>query len=86
MTADDRLLILLFAGVRDAARRDSIGVQIDLPATAAQVIERLVVEIPAAAELIRVSRLAVGGDYVHNDYSIERSDQEFALIPPVSGG
>lgn len=78
--------ILLFAGVRDAARRDAIEVAVGSPATAAELIDAIAGQIPDAAALIGVSRLAVGGQYVASDHVIEQPDVEIALIPPVSGG
>ncbi len=78
--------ILLFAGVRDAAGCDVIEVTVDPPATAAMLIDAVAAQVPAAAQLIGVSRLAVDGQYVAGDHVVERGDAELALIPPVSGG
>lgn len=78
--------ILLFAGVRDAAGCDYIEVDVQDPATASDVIESAATAVPDAAELIRISRLAVDGRYVDGAYRLNPSDLELALIPPVSGG
>ena len=78
--------MLLFAGVREKADADSVDVPLSPPASASAVIESLVEQIPDAADLIRVSRLAVGGSYVGGDHVIDADDVEVALIPPVSGG
>ncbi|MCS7471295.1 MoaD/ThiS family protein [Stieleria sp. ICT_E10.1] len=86
MTSTAPLRILLFAGVRDAAGCDVANVTVDDPVTAAKVIETVAAQIPAAAPLIGVSRLAVDGQYVAPDHVIDCSDVELALIPPVSGG
>ena len=80
------LRILLFAGVRDAAECDVVEIAIDLPATAAEVLDAVATQIPAAAPLIGVSRLAVDGQYIAANDVIGRLDAEIALIPPVSGG
>ncbi|QDV46301.1 Molybdopterin synthase sulfur carrier subunit [Stieleria neptunia] len=86
MTSTAPLRILLFAGVRDAAGCDVANVAVDHPVTAAKVIESVAAQIPAAAPLIGVSRLAVDGRYVGPDHVIRHADVELALIPPVSGG
>jgi molybdopterin converting factor small subunit len=78
--------ILLFAGAREAANRDWI--ELDLPAAcpASHVLEALAAQLPEAEPLVRVSRVAVDGEYVAGDHVIDREDVELALIPPVSGG
>ncbi len=80
------LRVLLFAGVREAAGSDSVEVPLELPATASQILEQLARQLPKAAPLVNVSRLAVDGSYVSGDSTIERGGVELALIPPVSGG
>ena len=86
MSTTLQLRILLFAGVRDAAKRDDIEIQVANPSTAADVIRAVAQKVPDAAALIDVSRLAVAGKYVAEDHVIDQVDVEFALIPPVSGG
>ena len=78
--------VLLFAGVRDKAGTDAIELPIDRPVVAAEVIAALSNRFPEAADLIRISRLAVDGGYVGNDHPIDAEANEIALIPPVSGG
>lgn len=86
MRANLQLSVLLFAGVRDVAKQDVVEIQVADPTTAADVIAAVANQVPDAAELIAVSRLAVAGRYVAGDHIIDRSDVEYALIPPVSGG
>jgi molybdopterin converting factor small subunit len=81
-----QIRILLFAGIRDVAGRDAVEIAAEANPTVAQLTELVASQIPDAADLIRVSRLAVDGHYVAPDQPIERADHEFALIPPVSGG
>lgn len=78
--------MLLFAGVREKADADSVDVPLSPPVSASALLESLVEQIPDAADLIRVSRLAVGGSYVGTDHVVDTNDVEIALIPPVSGG
>ncbi|MEM0924841.1 MAG: MoaD/ThiS family protein, partial [Planctomycetota bacterium] len=78
--------VLLFAGVRDAVGQPSLWVEVSGPISAAELIERLATEIPQAAELIAVSRVAVDGIYLADAAIVSETAEEIALIPPVSGG
>ncbi len=78
--------VLLFAGVRDAAGCDRVTVSVSDRSDASEILDALAEQLPTVAGLIRVSRLAIGGRYVGGDHRIESFDDEFALIPPVSGG
>lgn len=80
------LQVLLFAGVREAAGRETIEIDCGPDPTASDVIEHLADRLPDAAALIRISRLAVEGRYVSSDFSLSGCEGELALIPPVSGG
>lgn len=86
MSSALRIHVLLFAAVRDAADSDGVDIHLLETPTAANVIAAVALQIPDAAELIHVSRLAVDGQYVAADHVIDNADCEFALIPPVSGG
>lgn len=73
-----------------AAVRDRVGLereQVDLPARgdAAALLARIAEQHPAAAELIRGSRLAVDLAFVVGEVAL-RDGVEIAVIPPVSGG
>ena len=81
-----QLRVLLFAGVRASAGTDFVDVSLDDNATASQVITAVAGQFQDAADLIRISRLAVDGKYVAADQLINQPDGELALIPPVSGG
>ncbi len=78
--------VLLFAGVREKAERDTIELPIDPPVAVERVLNELAGRIPDAADLINVSRLAVDGRYMSSEEVIEATAAEVALIPPVSGG
>lgn len=86
MNSPHAVRILLFAGVRDAAGRDHVDLSLSVESTAADVVNNLADEIPEAADLVRVSRLAVDGQYVSDDFVLHFPVSEVALIPPVSGG
>ncbi|MBF0239799.1 MAG: MoaD/ThiS family protein [SAR324 cluster bacterium] len=53
--------------------------------TAKGLMRKLAHDFPEASGLLPYTRLAHHEDYVHKD-SILQPDQEYCLIPPVSGG
>ncbi|MCO8124302.1 MoaD/ThiS family protein [Stieleria sp. TO1_6] len=81
-----QLRILLFAGIRELADADSVTIDVDDNANAADVLSAIERVLPQAAPLIHVSRLAIDGQYVAADHPVSPTADEFALIPPVSGG
>lgn len=50
-----------------------------------QLRQLLIKRYPELGPIIRVSRFAVNGSYVGDDYLL-KGGEEIALIPPVSGG
>ncbi len=80
-----RIDVLLFAAARDLIGRDSLAIDLDLPASAGAVLQAVCVAAPQLAPLATASRLAVNRSYVDGSARIEAGD-EIALIPPVSGG
>ncbi len=77
--------VRLFAAVRQAAGRDAIDLELPDRATVADLRDRLAIEIPAAAGLMRQMLFAIDAQYVPLDTPL-RPDAEVACIPPVSGG
>lgn len=77
--------ILLFASLRERAKRSEIEVEIDTPVTVAQLLEDLGRREPTLAPLLPGCRVAVNQEFVENDETIPLG-AEIALIPPVSGG
>ncbi len=79
------LTILLFAGLREAARAETVCVEISAPCSARELLRAIEQQIPALRGRVSGCRVAVDqafadpGDPVHDA-------QELALIPPVSGG
>ena len=80
-----QITVLLFAAAREAAKHDSIQIEIPDNACALDVMAELGKQIPAIEPLIPSCRLAIDSCYVGND-AIVATGQEIALIPPVSGG
>ena len=79
------VVVKLFAQVRERAGRSEI--QLDLPADAvvSDVAPALAASVPAIAELLGVSRIAVNRAFAAPDAPVRPGD-ELAVIPPVSGG
>ncbi|WP_458462636.1 molybdenum cofactor biosynthesis protein [Paenibacillus sp.] len=80
------LTIQLFAGIAERLNTSLLEFEYigDAP-TAADLKEKLSLAYPEAASQIRTSFLAVNQQYAPAD-TILRSEDELALIPPVSGG
>lgn len=77
--------ILLFAGLRERLRSDSV--ELDLPdgATVRELLAALAGRHPALAGLLPPCRVAVEQEFVGLDHPVRAGD-EVAVIPPVSGG
>ncbi len=80
-----QIRVLLFAAAKEAARTDSVSVEVADRATAADVVDALGLELPQLKPLLPSCRVAVDCCYVAEDVVVS-SDSEIALIPPVSGG
>jgi molybdopterin converting factor subunit 1 len=77
--------VRLFARARDLAGADQIRVELPASATAADLRRQLAASVPALVGLLERSALAVGGEFAENDQLLS-TDDEIALLPPVSGG
>jgi len=84
--------VRIFAGIREAIGTDQVMIEIEPETCAGEIKAALARRYPQAAELIRISRLAVSESFVGDEESIDLSGNsrsntpEIALIPPVSGG
>ena len=80
-----KLSVRLFAMLRESAGADSLEIELEEGATAADALARLR-DIPGLDVLDRMpARLAVNREYVEPATELRAGD-ELALIPPVSGG
>lgn len=77
--------VLLFSSLREAVGRAEVKVELEAPATGADLVERLAAEHEAIASQRPVIRLAVDEAYASEDVLLE-DGSEVALITPVSGG
>lgn len=82
------LKILLFAGAKDAAGTDLLAMDVQIPITIQMLKYGIAAQTPELESIVRFSRLAVGCEFVDDQYVIDQDSlkHEFALIPPVSGG
>jgi molybdopterin converting factor subunit 1 len=81
-----KIQVKLFAGAREAARRDEV--EVDLPdagARAADVLAALATRADPLGPVAQRSRVAVNRSFATEDTPIRAGD-EVALIPPVGGG
>lgn len=78
--------VLLFAGLRQAAKTDRVQVEVEPGATANDLIDQLKLRSGLGDLLSRLPvRVAVNREYVEGDRVIRDGD-EVALVPPISGG
>lgn len=84
-----RVTVLLFAGLRDAMRRDHLDVTIPCTAQStllvADLLAALAQQYPTLAAWLPHVRVAVNCEYSPADAPLREGD-EIALIPPVAGG
>lgn len=78
--------VLLFAVLKDAAGRDVLELHDPRPELSLPELLQLCAEAcPALAKYLPHVRVAIDLEYAPNTARV-RSDQEIALLPPVSGG
>lgn len=77
--------VLLFAGLREAAKAETVTVEVPDGSTAGDLLAAVEVQIPALAGRVGASRVAVDHAFANADDPIDGA-KELALIPPVSGG
>lgn len=77
--------VLLFAGLREIARAESVSVEIGSEATAGDLLAALAEQHPALAPRLPPCRVAVDHAFVGPEHGLAGAT-EIAVIPPVSGG
>ena len=80
-----RVTVRLFARLRDIAGASELARDAAAGATIGDVWRQLAAEFPALAQYERSISSAVNADYARMDHVIGEGD-EFAFLPPVSGG
>lgn len=79
------ITVKLFGPQAAMAKTREVRLDVDRPATAATVRAALGVEVPALAQTLSGSRIAVDHEYVGDDEPVD-GRKEVALIGMVSGG
>ncbi len=79
------LNIHLFARARELAGSESVPLELAAGATVAKMRALLTERVPALAELLLVSAIAVNHEFAEDSQGLHPGD-EIAVIPPVSGG
>lgn len=77
--------VLLFAGLREIARAESVAVQIADSATAGDLLAALADQHPDLASRLPPCRVAMDQTFVGASHPLAGA-RELAVIPPVSGG
>lgn len=76
---------LIFASLADRLGTDRIALELNVGATAGDLLDALGTQFPDVAAFRGSIAVAVNMSYVKADHVLSESD-EVALIPPVSGG
>ena len=77
--------VLLFAHFADAAGSNRLEIDLNDSATVQICSQELIGKYPALADLLKIGRAAVNGEFAANDRTLHDGD-EVAFLPPVSGG
>lgn len=80
-----KVIVKLFAGAKQIARRDTVELEVDSSATIETLRTRLAEQFPELGGLLRHAMFAVDTEYVSPDTRLA-ANQEVVCIPPVSGG
>ena len=80
-----KIKVLFFAGCQDVAGKKETEVEIKEGATVEMLLRKIIKDLPALESLKKGLMLAVNTEYAAPDTLLKDGD-EFALIPPVSGG
>lgn len=85
--------VRLFANLREAAGRESIGLVFDSPPTVSAVLDRLVLEAPVLRQILYRDgryderyKVLVDSNIVFPEDFGGKTGTLFAILPPVSGG
>lgn len=77
--------VLLFAYLKEVAGKPVISLNLDEPATAGSILDKIKEFYPTVSEQVAYFKVSIDGEYVSNTAPV-RADSEIAIIPPVSGG
>jgi molybdopterin converting factor subunit 1 len=77
--------VRLFAVAREKAGRPEVVVELDEPATVADLKRALAATVPELAPIVPALRVAIAAEYAADDQRVPPG-AEVAIIPPVSGG
>ena len=80
-----KIIVLLFAGLREAAETSRVEMEVPALATPKAIAEMLAARFPKLAGHLNSIAYAIDGEFVAADTTL-RESCELALLPPVSGG
>ena len=85
MSGTGSVVVRLFGPAREAAGADAIELALEAGSTAGDALAALAERVPALADLLPRSRVAVNLAYVDATTPLAPGD-EIAIVPPVGGG
>jgi molybdopterin converting factor small subunit len=77
--------IRLFAGAAEIVGNRAVQISVPIGTALATVVQALINEYPQLERLARLSRWAVGTEFIANEFEFTAATA-LAMIPPVSGG
>jgi molybdopterin converting factor subunit 1 len=80
-----KIKVLFFAGCQDAVGKKETEIDIEEGTTVERLLDKILRDYPVLEPLRKNLMLAVNTEYVSSDTVLQDGD-EFAFIPPVSGG
>lgn len=80
-----KFTVQLFATIKDRVGSPQVTLDLNSPATVANLLEQLVEKYPAVAPSLHSMIISVNQEFADRSRSITPGD-EIALFPPVSGG
>ncbi len=80
-----QIQVTLFAALREIAGKSILTIESPGKCSCAEVVSEIRQKIPALAEILNSSLVAVNGTYVDKSAVVSAED-EIAILPPVSGG
>ena len=80
-----KVTLVFYAVLQEEISDEPLFLEISRGSTASDLIKLLSEKYPHVADILKVTRLAHEDEYV-DKLSILTEDEEYCLIPPVSGG
>lgn len=80
-----KITLVAYAMVREAFTQNPLEYEVPEGTTAGQLVTLLSKDFPEIKEILQYTRVGHEDDYLNRETTL-KSDNEYVLIPPVSGG